>query len=76
MTHGRYKVVGQFNYRGHDPGDVFVARLDPGAERRAIQRGCIALLERVTPTLEPGSYTLPKGWAKVARTMTPKAGKE
>lgn len=59
MSHGRYKVTGNRKYRGHDPGTIFEARIDPAVEQRAIDRGAIELLERVTPGLEPGSYTLP-----------------
>ena len=76
MTHGLYQVVGNRNYRGHDRGDTFVARLDQRAERRAVDRGDIILLERITPALEPGSYALPEGWARDARTPTNEQGKE
>ena len=74
--HGLYQVVGNRNYRGHDRGDTFIARLDTRAERRAVDRGDIILLERITPALEPGSYTLPQGWARGARTPTSEQGKE
>lgn len=60
--HGIYQVVGRRPYRGHQPGEVFEATLDQGAEERAIARGDILLLERVIPGLQPGSYTLPDGW--------------
>lgn len=76
MTHGLYQVVGHRNYRGHDRGDTFIARLDPRAERRAVDRGDIILLERITPALEPGSYALPEGWARGARIPNHKQGKE
>jgi hypothetical protein len=62
MRSGLYRVVGQRNYRGHEHGTVFEARLDPGAELRAVSRGDIQLLKRTTPSLQPGSYTLPRGW--------------
>lgn len=54
-----YQVTGQLDYRGHRPGTRFEATLDPRAEQRAVNRGSIRLLERSTPMLEPGSYTLP-----------------
>ena len=57
---GKYRVVSQRRYRGHQPGDLFEAVLDDRAEARAIGRGDIVLLERVTPALQPGSWTLPK----------------
>lgn len=58
---GIYKVVGRRRYRTHEPGTVFEARLYPDQERRAIQRGDIILLERITPTL-PEGYRLPQDW--------------
>lgn len=63
MTHGRYRVKGRRPYRGHEPGTIFEARLDPGPERRAIYRGDIELLERVVPAL-PAERALPQGWAQ------------
>ena len=62
MTHGRYKVTGTRAYRGHMPGQEFIAKLEPRIERWAVSVGTIALLERVTPSLVPGSYRLPPDW--------------
>jgi hypothetical protein len=59
---GEYRVVGKREYRGHSPGSVFEARLDRGAEARAIARGDIKLLRVITPEVQPGSWTLPDGW--------------
>ena len=59
MIAGVYKVVGRRRYRGHRPGDLFEARLDPGAEARAIGRGDIVLIERIIPAVQPGSYRFP-----------------
>jgi len=61
VTHGLYLVCGTRAYRGHQPGTVFVGRLDLLAEQRAIDRGSIELLERITPTL-PELVSLPAGW--------------
>lgn len=58
---GVYKVSGRRAYRGHEPGDIFEAQLDRNAERRAITRGDIRLLELVVPGLPP-DYELPRGW--------------
>lgn len=58
---GRYRVVGRRRYRGHQPGSEFEVRLDPRAEARAIRRGDIAVLERIVPSVQPGSYRIPKG---------------
>lgn len=59
---GVYQVTGRLNFRGHVPGTIFEARLDPKAERRALLRGDIRRLAHFTPTIQPGSYTLPRGW--------------
>lgn len=59
-----YKVGARRGYRGHAPGTVFEAVLDPAAERRAIERGDIRIVQRITPSLRPGSYLLPDGWLK------------
>ena len=54
-----YRVVGQRRYRGHRPGDLFEATLETRAEARAIGRGDIEVIERSTPSVQPGSYQLP-----------------
>ena len=59
---GRYLVQGTMGYRGWQPGEEFIEYLDVNVERRAVDRGSIVLLERVTPAITPGSYTLPEGW--------------
>lgn len=59
----RYLVSGQRAFRGHAPGSEFEAVLDPLNEGRALRRGDIEVLERFIPTLQPGSFTLPTGWA-------------
>lgn len=57
-----YRVIGLTRYRDHRPGSTFEAELDPSAEQRAIARGSIALVDRATTAIQPGSYTLPTGW--------------
>lgn len=57
-----YQVSTRRGYRGHEPGSSFEARLEPHAERRAVDRGDITVIERSTPQLRPGSYLLPRGW--------------
>jgi hypothetical protein len=61
-THGEYLVTGKREYRGNTPGITFVAKLDRNAEIRAVNRGSISLLRRISPTLIPGSYEMPGGW--------------
>jgi hypothetical protein len=61
---GRYEVTGTRIYRGHPPGTIFEARIAPGPENRAINRGSITLLERVPDDLRPNSYRLPDGWSQ------------
>ena len=62
-THGVYTVTREGQFRGHQKGVTFTARLQPTAEQRAIAMGRIRLLERVTPSL-PDRFELPEGWAK------------
>ena len=62
MTHGVYLVTGKREYRGHTPGSQFAAVLDRNAERRAIARGDIQLLARVTPTIDAERITFATGW--------------
>ncbi len=57
-----YKVLGQRKYRHHKPGEVFDAKLDRGAEFRALLRGDIEVVDRAAPALIPGSFMLPEGW--------------
>lgn len=57
---GRYRVIGTREYREHRPGDLFEAKLDQRAEARAIGRGDIELVERITFSVNPGSYRLPE----------------
>jgi hypothetical protein len=59
---GIYRVAGSRAYRGHEPGTEFGARLEPLAEARAIRRGSIELVDRMTPELERGSFSLPREW--------------
>ncbi len=61
MTHATYLVTGPRAYRGHRTGTQFTANLDPLAEQRAVQRGDIQLLERLTPRI-PDNHQLPAGW--------------
>lgn len=65
---GFYRVVGSRRYRGHEPGTEFGARLKPLAEARAIGRGDLELLERIEPTIEPGTFRLPRNWSSTERT--------
>ena len=58
---GRYQVVGTREYRGNKPGHVFIDAIERNAMRRAVQRGDIAFLERVSPVL-PSEWGLPAGW--------------
>lgn len=57
----RYEVTSKRPFKGFQPGDEFEADLDPGMEARAIHRGSIRLIERLTADLVPGSYRLPDG---------------
>jgi len=67
----KYLVTGTRKYRWHDPGTTFEARLDPDAERRAIERGNIQVVETVQPELQNGSYQLPEDWPQAAADAEP-----
>ena len=64
-----YRVTGRSAYLGVAPGEVFQASLDPAAERRAVARGAIEVLDATPPGLIPGSYRPPDGW-DTQRTQT------
>lgn len=68
MLIGIYRVSGSRAYRGHAPGTEFGASLKPLAEARAIARGAIELLDRIEPTIAPGSFRLPRNWTTKERT--------
>lgn len=61
LGHGEYRVTGRREYRGHTPGSVFQALLEPGPERRAVARGDIALLRRMRPSVDASAVTIPDG---------------
>lgn len=58
-----YEVLRHNGYRGHRRGATFSARLAAPAAQRAVDRGDIRVVESSTPSIQPGSYTLPAGWA-------------
>lgn len=60
--YGVYEVTGWRKYRGHETGTIFEASLDPAVEQRAIARGAIRLLERVTPSVVPAHFKPPAKW--------------
>lgn len=62
MTFGEYEVIGRREYRGHAPGTVFEASLDPAVEQRAIARSAIRLIRRVTPSVVPAHFKPPANW--------------
>lgn len=68
-----YEVLRANGYRGHRRGASFTARLPRPAEQRAIDRGDIRLLTRNTPSLQPGSYLLPRGWSNQKEEACPNA---
>lgn len=66
--YGQFLVTGKRPYRDHPPGTEFVARLERNAKHRAIARGDIRLIRLVEPSLQPGSFTYPRGWLKAEHT--------
>ncbi len=57
-----YQVTGRRNYREHRPGETFEAVLKPNIEHIALKVGAIKILESSTPSIRPGSATVPDGW--------------
>jgi hypothetical protein len=62
VTYGLYEVTQGHTYRGRVAGEQFEARMDRQAERRAMVRGVIRLIDTLEPALVPGSYVFPSGW--------------
>lgn len=60
---GVYEVIGRMEYRGHRRGARVEFVIDEAAEKRALARGDIRLIRRTTPSLQPGTFVLPPGWA-------------
>lgn len=58
----QYKVIRERGYRGHEMGTVFAARLDPGAENRAVYRGDIAILPSEPVVFQAATFCPPVGW--------------
>ncbi len=54
-----YEVVDRKRYCGHQQGTIFEARLDAGAEARAIARGAIRIIDPKPVTIDLGRYTPP-----------------
>lgn len=59
LGHGEYEVTGRREYRGHPPGSVFHALIEPGPENRAVARRDIRLLRRLRPSVAPDAWKLP-----------------
>jgi hypothetical protein len=57
-----YRVVWNRTYREHRQGDVFETVLRPDAEERALKLGAIEIVKSSTPSIRPGSETVPEGW--------------
>ncbi len=59
-----YQVTGRRNYREHRPGETFEAVIEPHIEEIALRFGSIKILESSTPSIRPGSASVPEGWLK------------
>lgn len=56
-----YIVSGMFKYRGHLPGETFIATLAPDVEERAVKNGFITVLLSGPVTLDESKIRYPKG---------------
>jgi hypothetical protein len=54
-----YEVIGRTEYRGHKPGAIFPAQLEPRAEARAIARHSIRRIDNATISLAETTHTDP-----------------
>lgn len=61
MTHVRCRVLPPWNLHGYEAGEVLEMRNDQRAQR-AIDRKSVEVLEHFTPSIQPGTFTLPLGW--------------
>jgi len=61
-----YRVIGKWAYREHQPGETFVADLEPDVEARAVKVGAIEVLARTVTRLDPTKATPPRGWTVAA----------
>lgn len=61
MNYLLLEVIGHRQYRGHQPGERFVTRMDP-ALQRGIERGNVRVLAEVEPKIQEGQYGLPEDW--------------
>lgn len=64
-----YRVNGRHAYHNNPPGSVFPASLDPDAERRAVARGALVILDSTPPGLVPGTYRPPDGWEHITHEL-------
>lgn len=55
----KYRVIGSTSYLGYEPGEEFVAELEPDAVARALHRGDIEVLSPRRTVLDPGSVVEP-----------------
>jgi hypothetical protein len=65
MPLGKFRVIGKYRYRGHEPGAEFVANLRPDEKARAIARGSI---EPLPMEEEKPKRTAPKPLKQQKRT--------
>ena len=60
-----FEVIGKRQYRGHQPGERFVSRLDPALER-AVQRPNVVVLAEVETSIKHREHGLPRDWPREA----------
>lgn len=60
MSRYRVRPEWPFRYREHEPGEEFVANLDPDVELRAVSKGALEVLEARREAVDPRAVRLPR----------------
>jgi|DewCreStandDraft_4_1066084.scaffolds.fasta_scaffold46081_5 hypothetical protein len=60
MRRYRVRPTWPFRYREYEPGEEFVADLEPDVEERAVRKGALEVLDDARDPLDPASATPPK----------------
>jgi hypothetical protein len=62
-----YRVSGRQRFLGYEPGEEFVAELEPRLEERALARGTIEIVGPGDASLDPTRAELPVGWTSTTK---------
>lgn len=60
MSRYRVRPTWPFRYREYEPGEEFVANLDPDVEERAVRKGALEVLDATRERLDPARAKPPR----------------